>query len=215
MNLDSLCAKVLKAKYLPNESLLQATPKNGSSFTWQSIMKGLGTFKLGYIWNNPWVPSSSDMKVVSARGHTTVTRVCELIDLVTGTWDAELLQVIFILVDVCRIIQIPINLQGFEDIIVWNLERRGLFTVHSAYHTQCIRKYKAHAITTSTIWKLQIPCKVQFFCWRILHKTIPLKAILTNRHIGSNGACPIFHQAAEDIPEEGTLTESFCCVYPS
>ena len=32
-NLDSLCAKVLKAKYFPNGSLLQATLKNGASFT--------------------------------------------------------------------------------------------------------------------------------------------------------------------------------------
>lgn len=47
MNPDSLCARVVKAKYYPNESLLQATLKNGALFTWQSIMKGLETFKLG------------------------------------------------------------------------------------------------------------------------------------------------------------------------
>ena len=44
-NPDSLCARVLKAKYFPNNSLLQATLKKGASFTWQSIMKGLETFK--------------------------------------------------------------------------------------------------------------------------------------------------------------------------
>ena len=49
-NPDSLVAKVLKAKYYPNGTLLDATPKNGSSFTWQSILKGLDTFKKGYIW---------------------------------------------------------------------------------------------------------------------------------------------------------------------
>ena len=38
---ESLCARVLKAKYFPNGGLLQASLKNGASFTWQSIMKGL------------------------------------------------------------------------------------------------------------------------------------------------------------------------------
>jgi hypothetical protein len=33
-NPNSLCAKVLKAKYYPNEDILMAGPKNGSSFTW-------------------------------------------------------------------------------------------------------------------------------------------------------------------------------------
>ena len=78
-NPDSLCARVLKAKYFPNESLLQATLKSGASFTWQSIMKGLETFKLGYIWrvgtgeniniwSDPWIPSSPDRRVLSNRG---------------------------------------------------------------------------------------------------------------------------------------------------
>ena len=66
---DSLCARVLKAKYYPNGSLLQAGLKKGASFTWQSIMKGLEMFKKGYIWrigtgedvniwNDPGIPSS-------------------------------------------------------------------------------------------------------------------------------------------------------------
>ena len=47
---DSLCARVLKAKYYPDGKLLQAKLKSGSSFTWQSILAGLEGFKRGYIW---------------------------------------------------------------------------------------------------------------------------------------------------------------------
>jgi hypothetical protein len=39
-NLESLCARVLKAKYFHNTSLLNAGPKQGSSYTWQSIVAG-------------------------------------------------------------------------------------------------------------------------------------------------------------------------------
>jgi hypothetical protein len=45
---ESLCARNLKAKYYPNTSLLNAGPKQGSSYTWQSILAGLKTFNRGY-----------------------------------------------------------------------------------------------------------------------------------------------------------------------
>jgi hypothetical protein len=47
---DSLCAQVLRAKYYPDGDLINAKLKKGSSFTWQSIMAGLTTFKRGCIW---------------------------------------------------------------------------------------------------------------------------------------------------------------------
>jgi hypothetical protein len=42
---ESLCARVLRAKYYPDGRLLNATLKSGSSFTWQSILAGLDYFK--------------------------------------------------------------------------------------------------------------------------------------------------------------------------
>jgi hypothetical protein len=47
---NSLCASVLRSKYYPHGDILKAGPKNGSSFTWQSIFAGIATFKRGYIW---------------------------------------------------------------------------------------------------------------------------------------------------------------------
>lgn len=35
---ESLCAQVLRAKYYPDGKLLEAKPKKGSSFTWQSML---------------------------------------------------------------------------------------------------------------------------------------------------------------------------------
>ena len=50
-----------------------------------------------------------------------------------------------------------------------------------------------------TLWKLRVPRKVHIFGWRILRGIILLGAILIERHIGSNGACPICNQGSEDI----------------
>jgi hypothetical protein len=47
---ESLCAKVLRVKYYPHGDILKAGPKAGSSYTWQSIVVGLATFKRGHIW---------------------------------------------------------------------------------------------------------------------------------------------------------------------
>jgi hypothetical protein len=46
---DSLCARVLKAKYFPNSSILGAKPKLGMSYSWRSILGGLEIVKKGMI----------------------------------------------------------------------------------------------------------------------------------------------------------------------
>lgn len=51
-NPDSLCAKVLQAKYYQEKTCLEAKPKVGISYTWRSIMRGIQLVKKGMIW---WV----------------------------------------------------------------------------------------------------------------------------------------------------------------
>jgi hypothetical protein len=47
---DSLCARVLKALYYPNTSILEAVPKAGISYSWRSILKGIELLKVGVVW---------------------------------------------------------------------------------------------------------------------------------------------------------------------
>jgi hypothetical protein len=42
---NSLCSRVLRAKYYPDGDILKAGPKSGCSFTWQGILAGVSTFK--------------------------------------------------------------------------------------------------------------------------------------------------------------------------
>jgi ribonuclease HI len=219
---DSLCAKVLRAKYYPHGDILHAGPKAGSSFTWQSIVAGLATFKRGYIWrvgdgdsiniwNDPWIPSSRNRRILSPRGQSIYTKVCELISPISGQWDEEILRSILNPVDVGRVLQIPLNNQGFHDFIAWNFTKNGRFTVRSAYHLQWKHQFgpsagqlalPGQAVTNPVwkiIWQLKVPAKVKIFIWRSLHGIIPVKCVLANRHIGTSGECPICHQGAEDI----------------
>ena len=66
-NLDFLCARLLKAKYFPTTSFLNAPPYLNPSFTWKSILarkeilsRGaiwkIGSGVTTRIWEDPWIP---------------------------------------------------------------------------------------------------------------------------------------------------------------
>jgi hypothetical protein len=218
--------KGLKSKVYPHGNILNAGPKAGSSYTWQSIVAGIATFKRGHIWrvgngesidiwSDPWIPYSKDGKVISARGGGVSTKVSDLIDPLNGQWDIALLGALFNTVDVNRILQIPIHTQGhtqgFSDFVAWRHTSHGSYTVTSGCHCQWRHQFGASAgqlalprgSTTNpvwkTIWKLKVASKVKKFVCRALHGILPLKSILINRHIGDSGECPICHLYAEDI----------------
>jgi hypothetical protein len=83
---DTLCAQVLKARYYPNCSVLEATEKDGISYTWRSILKGIALLKEGIIWHvgsgehikiweDAWIPRGTTRRPISQRGNAVITRV--------------------------------------------------------------------------------------------------------------------------------------------
>jgi hypothetical protein len=140
-----------------------------------------------------------------------LTKVSDLIDPITGQWDATLLSEWFNPVDAGRILQIPIHNQGFNDFVAWNLTPHGRFTVRSPYYVQWRHQFGASVGQSDlpgrsainhvwkTAWKLKIPSKVKKNVWQVLHGILPLKSVLCNRHIGTSGECPICGLHAEDI----------------
>jgi hypothetical protein len=99
---DSLCAQVLRAKYYPFGDILSVGRKSNCSFTWQSLVAGIKTFKRGHIWRvsngdsiniwkDPWIPSCPDRKVLTPRGGAVYTKVSEIINPITGQWDRQLI----------------------------------------------------------------------------------------------------------------------------
>lgn len=106
INPDSLCARVLRARYYPNGDLLKAKMKSGYSYIWQSILAGLECFKRGYIWRvgdgtqiniweGSWIPGSHNLKIQTPRGNNLISKVEELINPINTTWDVDLIKSIF------------------------------------------------------------------------------------------------------------------------
>jgi hypothetical protein len=153
-NPESLCARVLKVKYYSDGNLLKAGPKKGSSFTWQSIVAGLQTFKRGHIWRigsgarvniweDHWIPNSPTRKVLTRRGQIIIRTVDELIDPHTNAWDEELIRENFLAVDAERILRIPLSGHLTEDFVAWHKTKSHIFSVRSAYYIEWDHQFSA------------------------------------------------------------------------
>jgi hypothetical protein len=56
------------------------------------------------------------------------------------------MKICFLTVDVNRILQIPLNSQGFDDFIAWSCTKHGGYTVmRSGYHLQWQNQFGAFA----------------------------------------------------------------------
>lgn len=66
--------------------------------------------------------------MITPRGQTILSKVCDLIDLESGTGDEALIRNIFNLVDARRILQIPLHYQEFDDFVAWQPNRTRFFS---------------------------------------------------------------------------------------
>lgn len=86
------------------------------------------------------------------------------------------------------------DLDGFrgtleDDVWVWKLEERGIFSVKSLYKKLEGLMLEERTISEeqgrvfSSIWKSPAPSKVVAFSWKLLHDRIPSKVNLAFRHV--------------------------------
>jgi hypothetical protein len=143
INPESLCARVLKAWYFPNTSILEAMPARGISYSWRTILKGISLLKESLIWrtgdgtnvniwSDAWLPREGSRQPVTPIGQCVLMKGSELIDPYTGQWDEVLVRGTFWAMDVDVILSTPIR-EGFEDFHVRHFETKGIFSVKSAY----------------------------------------------------------------------------------
>lgn len=208
-NPESLCARILRAKYFPDGNILQAQPRDGISYSWGSILHGLQLVKEGCIWrigdgqkvkiwSDPWIPRAWSRTVLTPKPGNLITRVCDLICPITGGWDVRLVNDTFWPDDAKTILQIPLR-GGTEDFLAWHFDSKGEHSVRSAYKLQVeVEKQRkggspssSHALvgnldrtegrTWKRIWELPAPNKVRMFMWRVQHESLALRVNLTLR----------------------------------
>jgi hypothetical protein len=206
---DSPCAQLLMAKYCPNGRLMEADEGPGISYSWRSIVQGIKASRKGIIWRvgdgeqiriweDPWLPRGATRRPITPRGAALLSKVSELIDPVTGSWDVQLLNDIFWEEDVKEIMLIPVRV-GHDDYVAWHFDSKGIFSIRSAYHVlddqreRDARRQRGESSGSSSdspssfkwkkIWKLTCPPKVKQFVWRLSHNSLALKMNIRRRSV--------------------------------
>ncbi|XP_021742857.1 uncharacterized protein LOC110708937 [Chenopodium quinoa] len=140
---DSLLSKVMKAKYYPNCSFLDAALGYGGSYTWQSIWSAKALVKEGLIWrigtgsqvniwNDAWLADEHGSLVTTSENGG-LSQVSELINFDNMEWNTELIASHFNERDQKCILSIPLSLRGPKDVLTWAFLMDGLYSTKTAY----------------------------------------------------------------------------------
>jgi hypothetical protein len=156
--------------------------------------------------------------VTTRRNNIVLSKVSDLINVETNSWDQEILEDIFWPVDVQRILNIPLARGYMQDFVSWHLTKTGVFSVRSCYHSewehqhgQKLRRTSGYGTSSNlpvwkTVWSLNVPAKVKIHLWRSLLGAIPCNGVLANRHMIPSSQCSLCQTDCESIRHA-----YFCC----
>jgi ribonuclease HI/exonuclease III len=207
---NSLPGSILKAKYFPRGSFLDAKVGSRPSYAWRSILAGRELLQEGLfwrvgngrnvrIWRDKWLPRASTYRIQSPRcGFEENTTVEALIDRNTGSWDKILVGELFLEPEATIICNIPLSRYGHNDKLIWRATTSGVFSVRSAYHLEISRKEQLQGegsnpakdeVIWKVIWHLNIPNSARVFIWRACKNILPTKVNLKRRGVLKDDVC--------------------------
>ena len=99
------------------------------------LIKRIGNGEITNIWSDNWIPRENMKRPLTSLKSVPPTKVSELINSTTSSWDEQLVRSVFIPIDAEAILAIPLCTRQVEDFWAWSEDRRGIFTVRSAYKT--------------------------------------------------------------------------------
>ncbi|KAL0004281.1 hypothetical protein SO802_011842 [Lithocarpus litseifolius] len=213
-NPTSLLARVLKAR-----DILCATLGTNPSYSWQSIFNSLEVIRKGtrwcvgngkkiHIWDDKWLPTPTTYKVITSPNNLlTFPMVSSLIDPSTKWWRADTINATFLPFEAETILRIPLSRSLLDDKLIWMGNRRGVFTVKSAYHiAHCLVENKDVGGSSmgdpfkplwKRLWLLNLPSKIKIFAWRACVNRLPSKEKMCSRGINTSSECPLCNKEIE------------------
>ncbi|XP_024178363.1 uncharacterized protein LOC112184337 [Rosa chinensis] len=185
-NPNSLIARLYKTRYFPHCEFWLAELGEAPSFSWHSIL--------------------ADRLVLKAR---TKWRIGDdLIDSHTRQWIADVIHTNFHPNVAVKVLCIPLSSQPASDMLYWHLERRGSFTVKSAYWIACSQVLQNVLVSTSNgdpykelwrkLWKAQVPGKVLICAWRACCNLLPTRERLSTKGYEGELRCLLCNYLIED-----------------
>ena len=172
-NEESLCFRVLKAKYFPKVDAKLAEKGHKASFLWNSLLQGKkvvdqGTFwRVGNgqridVWQDKWVRKHPDFKVELPQVQPTPLKVEKLIDTEKREWKADMISQMLNASDAELVMKIPLSKKSMPDKLIWRDSINGIITVKSAYY-EARRQLEFEKVDRSSrcmTWKIVWMAKV-------------------------------------------------------
>ncbi|XBH85970.1 hypothetical protein VPH35_073750 [Triticum aestivum] len=225
---DSLCARLLKAKYFPAGNLLDSVFSNNGSAVWKGISYGLDLLKKGVIWRvgdgalirtwrDPWIPRATSFRPITPKRTSRLNRVSEFLD-DNGAWRMDRLREIFWPMDIDYIVKIRTSPRQRSDFVSWFPEKNDQFLVRSAYRLATVDHNIAFAGGASCsapsgtrsiwngVWKSSVPQKMKITAWKVVAGALPTAQCKNLRHISTRSTCPLC-----GVEEEGSFHALVTC----
>ena len=135
--------------------------------------------------------------------------VAELINQHLHAWRSDFIMDMFEKEDAKAICRIQLSRRYVEDFLIWKHQRKGIFTIKSAYKVSKevlrggrVAKSSRGGIgkgVWSALWKLRIPNKIRVFRWRACNEILPTKLNLSKRRVIEDAMCPIYLRFPESV----------------
>lgn len=126
------------------------------------------------VWWDNWTGKVALAKICDNQFIYAKTKVKEFIQ--NSNWDLVKLSEVLPSHLVQHISKLTIGDQCKEDFAIWEPGTDGLFSANSAWHY--IAEHKENDYMASQVWHLNLPFKISFMAWRLIHKKLPLDDVL-------------------------------------
>ena len=121
--LESLCARLLKAIYFPNSSILTAEVGTHPSQLWRSISEGrdvlcqglirrIGNGPYTRVWSDQWIQRDEFLRPYACLSSHPPMLVSELVDNTTATWRWKIIGQVFLAAGHDAIMGIPMCIKN-------------------------------------------------------------------------------------------------------
>ncbi|XP_024163967.1 uncharacterized protein LOC112170934 [Rosa chinensis] len=218
-NPNSLIARLYKARYYPNNSFWEAELGDSPSFSWRSILQGRPVLKAGVqwcigdgtqvnIWNDRWILDCQQY-LIHKPSDCVFELVSDLIDHGTRTWMSAAVYTIFPPGIAQKVVCIPLGSRNMVDKLCWRPEKKGFFSVKTAYwiaRTNVLANSLASTSHGNTyhalwkrMWKANVLGKVKICIWRACSDLLPTRAKLFTKGYRGDLRCLLCSHFVEDI----------------
>ncbi|XP_074278207.1 uncharacterized protein LOC141601801 [Silene latifolia] len=183
----SLVGRILKGKYFPNCSFMDAEMGVNPSYTWRRIFGAKEVMGLGIrriigsgadvrVWTDPWVLRTKSRCVISPKANANIDmRVAELLVEGERRWDEEKINAMFLPFEAEKIRSI--RLDGDSEIGQSDFANESW--------------------VWKSIWKVPVIPRIKVFMWQLFHNAIPTKVNIARRLGSDDVACPRCHSERE------------------